>query len=198
MEELFFESNNLSAIEQKVWSLLSEGVKSYKNPFHFGTVANIQAGIPELRTVILRKVLGEEKKLFFHTDIRSTKVDFIQKNPAMSWLFYDENSRLQLRMLASATVHFKNEVADQGWAASALSSKLTYSISNAPGTKLEAPVAVNINEKNPPPELIDFASSHFSVIETQISKLDVVFLHHRGNRRVIVDYASKELYWAQA
>lgn len=198
MEELFFESNNLSAIEQTVWSLLSEGVKSYKNPFHFGTVANIQAGMPELRTVILRKVLEEEKKLFFHTDIRAPKVHFIQKNPAISWLFYDENSRLQLRMQASAMVHFNNEVAKQGWAASALSSKLTYSISNAPGTKLEAPINVDINEKNPSSELIDFANSHFTVIETCIHRLDVVFLHHRGNRRVIVDYATKELYWAQA
>ena len=193
-----FESDELTAIEQKVWALLSVGVVSYKNTFHHGCIANVQDGYPELRTVILRKVMETDKKLFFHTDIRAPKVPFLQKNPAISWLFYDEGIRLQLRMQGTANIHFKNEIAEKGWAESKLSSKLTYSIANAPGTVLAAPIPININEKEPSDELVEFAASNFAVVETSIATLDIVFLHHQGNKRAFIDYTNQTMQWVQA
>lgn len=193
-----FESEELTAIEQKIWSLLLDGVKSYKNPFHNGTVANIQEGLPELRTVILRRVISEDKKLFFHTDIRSPKVNFLQNNNRISWLFYDEGLRLQIRMQGSARIHFNNEISAAGWEASRLSSQLTYSIEHAPGTVLETPIPLNINEKNPSDDVIAFSASNFSVVETQIEKADIVFLHHQGNKRAVFDYTNDSFTWVQA
>lgn len=193
-----FESEELAAIEQKIWSLLLEGVKSYKNPFHNGTVANIQDGCPELRTVILRKVISAEKKLFFHTDIRSPKVNFLQNNNRISWLFYDEGLRLQIRMHGNAIVHFNNEVSAAGWEASRLSSQLTYSIEHAPGTVLETPIPLYLNDKNPSPDVIEFSASNFAVVETCIEKVDIVFLHHQGNKRAVFDYTNASFNWVQA
>lgn len=193
-----FESAALSEIEQTIWSLLLDGVKSYKNPFHNGTVANIQDGLPELRTVILRKVIPAEKKLFFHTDIRSPKVNFLQNNNRICWLFYDEGLRLQIRMHGNALVHFNNEISAAGWEASRTSSRLTYSIEHAPGTLLNTPIPLNINEKNPSPDVIEFSASNFSVVETSIEKIDIVFLHHTGNKRAVFDYTNNSFSWVQA
>lgn len=193
-----FESEELTAIEQKIWILLLEGVKSYKNPFHYGTLANIQDGLPELRTVILRKVLEEEKKLFFHTDIRSPKVNFLRKKNSISWLFYDEGLRLQIRMQGSSLIHFNNEIAAVGWQDSRINSQLTYSILHAPGSILEAPIPIDINEKNPSPDVIEFSASNFAVVETHIEKVDIVFLHHQGNKRAIFDYTNASFNWVQA
>jgi pyridoxamine 5'-phosphate oxidase len=198
METVIFELEELTSIEQEAWRLLEHGIESYKNPFHNGTVANIHNGLPELRTVILRKVLAAEKKLFFHTDIRSPKVQHLQQNGAISWLFYDEPLRLQMRMKGTAIVHIDNDVAAAGWAASRLSSQLTYSIIHAPGAQLAAPLPININEKNPPADVIQFAATNFSVVETTISQLDVVFLHHQGNKRAIFDYENNTQHWVQA
>jgi hypothetical protein len=101
-------------------------------------------------------------------------------------------------MQGIASIHFKNEIAEEGWADSRLSSKLTYSIANAPGTLLAAPIPININEKEPPNELIEFAASNFAVVETSISTLDIVFLHHQGNKRAFIDYTNKTMHWVQA
>ena len=192
-----FSQDDLEAIENKIWELLSLGVESYKNPFHTGVFANMQDGNPEVRTVIMRRADQLERKLYFHTDIRSPKFEWLQKNPQVSWLFYHEPLRLQFRMSATAMVHQRNDVADQGWHHSKMSSKLTYSCEDAPGNEQDEPVLLDINIKNPSDSILAFARTNFSVVETKIEKIDWVFLHHQGNRRGEINYLKDKKTWLQ-
>ena len=196
MDDLFLQYD-LSAIESKVWELLQESVSSFKAPFHTGVVATIDEQQPELRTVVLRHADAQQKKLFFHTDIRSPKVHQLQTHPQMSWLFYDKDIRMQLRLTATAIIHLDDEVADKAWEESRLSSRLTYATSSASGTILSTPELIDLNQKQVEPELIDIAWKNFCVVETTVQQMDWAFLHHSGNRRALFQYNSKQFQWIQ-
>lgn len=196
MEEQFL-STNLSQIQETVWTLMEQGTKSYRAPFHYGTIATVHNQIPELRTVILRRVQAATRQLFFHTDIRSKKTGQIKNNPQVSWLFYDEKLRIQLRMYASAALHTTNEIADYGWEHSRLASKLSYTTSSPSGTELQEPELINLNVKEADEATLKTARSNFCVIETKIKTLDWVYLHHSGNRRALFDYEAGTEKWIQ-
>ena len=196
MDDLFLQYD-LSAIESKVWELLQESVSSFKAPFHTGVVATIDEQQPELRTVVLRHADAQQKKLFFHTDIRSPKVNQLQMQPQLSWLFYDKDIRMQLRLIAIAIVHLDDEVANKAWEESRLSSRLTYTTSSASGTILSTPELIDLNQKEVVPELIDIAWKNFCVVETTIQQMDWAFLHHSGNRRASFHYNTNQFQWIQ-
>jgi len=195
MQEIFL-GNDLTQIEKAVWQLLQKATTSYKAVFHYGTVANIQDGRPTVRTVILRNTDPVEKKLFFHTDIRSPKIEALKTDPAISWLFYDEPMKLQLRMAAEARVHYKNEISADAWQRLKTSSQLTYSIADAPGQYLKETKELPGLENEP--GLLHFAKNNFAVVETTVLTIDLLFLHHTGNRRAFFNGAANESYWQQA
>ncbi len=190
-------SNNLIDIESAVWTKLAEGTRSAKSPFHQAAIANVQVGFADVRMVVVRNVLCDEKKIFFHTDRRSPKFQALQENPTLSWLFYSLEDRLQVRINAYAILHHQNEISEQVWKTCRTSSKLTYAYPQGPGTKIDTPSPFDLNQKDPPEEMLLFAQNNFSVVETSAVLLDVLFLHHAGNRRAIFDYEHKERYWVQ-
>ena len=188
---------DLTATEAGIWQLLQQAVGSYKAPFHHAVVATINHSMPEARTVILRKVLVPERKLFFHTDIRSPKMEQLQWQPQVTWLFYDPGLRMQLRCYASAVVHTNDAVADAGWEHSRLASRLTYTPSSAPGTFLEEPELIDLNRVDVEQQVLDTARSQFAVVETRVTSIDWVFLHYLGNRRALFNYETGAFQWKQ-
>ena len=188
---------DLPAIDAYLWQLLRQSEKSYKAPFHSGTVATVHEQLPHLRTVILRKVDVATRKLFFHTDIRSPKVEQLKNQPGISWLFYDADLRVQLRMQATATIHYANDVANDAWEHARLSSRLTYTTSSAAGAVLPSPELIDLNRKEVEPELIKIAWKNFWVVETSVQKMDWMFLNKDGNRRVLFDYNNNNYQWIQ-
>lgn len=193
----FFLQNDLDTIEASLWKLLLESVKSFKAPFHTGVVATVHQQQPEVRIVVLRHADAENKKLVFHTDIRSPKVPQLQLQPQMSWLFYDKDIRMQLRLAATAVVHTNDEVVNEAWEQARLASRLTYTTSSASGTVLSEPELINLNRTEVEPESIAIARRNFCVVETTVQQMDWVFLHHAGNRRALFNYNTQEFQWIQ-
>jgi len=196
MGDLFLQYD-LQAIEAALWKLLLESVKSFKAPFHTGAVATVFENRPEVRTVVLRHADAEHKKLFFHTDTRSPKISQLQQEPQLSWLFYDKDIRMQLRIAAAAVIHTANDVANEAWEQARLASRLTYTTSSASGTILSAPELINLNQTEVEPVLITTARNNFCVVETTVQEMDWVLLHHAGNRRALFNYNTQQFQWIQ-
>jgi pyridoxamine 5'-phosphate oxidase len=196
MGDLFLQ-NDLRAIEAGLWQLLLESVKSFKAPFHTGAVATVYEQRPEVRSVVLRQADGQKKKLFFHTDLRSPKIPQLQLKPQLSWLFYDKDIRMQLRLAATAIIHTDDDVANEAWEQAKLASRLTYTTSSASGTILTAPELINLNQTEVEPELITIARNNFCVVETTVQEMDWVLLHHTGNRRALFNYTTQQFQWIQ-
>lgn len=196
MNDLFLQTN-LPGIEAKMWDLLEQSTTSHKAGFHAGVVATINNHLPELRTVILRKADAIQKRLFFHTDMRSPKVEQLKKQSQMSWLFYDAELRIQLRLAANASIHFDDTLANEAWEQARISSRLTYTSSSASGTILETPELIDLNQKEVAPELMAMARENFCVVETKVSSMDWMFLHYTGNRRAFFNYQTNQFQWIQ-
>ena len=80
-------------IEKKIWSLLSRAVNDRNSEFR--TPVFICGNNDELdgRVVVLRKVDEKNSYLQFHSDIRSSKIEIIKKNPNNSLLFYGKKEK---------------------------------------------------------------------------------------------------------
>jgi hypothetical protein len=192
-----FHDNNLEDIEAQIWELLVQSSNSANTPFHQGIIATINDNIPEQRTIILRSVNVSQKTLSFNTDIRSLKIEQLQVNNSVSWLFYDKILKVQLRMYAKAIVHHNNTVSELAWEKSRLSSRMCYTTIQKPGSFIEKPEFVEVNQISIDDELLDFARENFAVIETQVYAIDFVFLNRNGNKRAYFDYQSHDFQWRQ-
>jgi pyridoxamine 5'-phosphate oxidase len=186
---------SLTEIEKHIWVTLLQSSKSANTPFHQGNFATINDNIPELRTVILRNVNVAEKSISFNTDIRSLKIEQLKSNDSVSWLFYDKISKIQLRIYAKAVVHYKNEVSELAWENSRLGSKMCYTTQQKPGSLIENPELIEVNQLEMSEELLTFAYDNFAVVTSKIHAIDYVILNRMGNKRAYFDYENSVLQW---
>jgi pyridoxamine 5'-phosphate oxidase len=100
-------------------------------------------------------------------------------------------------MYAKAIVHIDDDVTEIAWGKSRLSSKLCYTTQQKPGSFIDEPEFIEVNQTNVEPELLEFAHDNFAVIETKIHAIDFVFLNRKGNKRAYFDYESNIFRWRQ-
>ena len=72
---------DFSEIEKKIWSLLTDAVKNRSSEFR--TPVFICGNDKDLdgRVVVLRKADQQNNFIQYHSDIRSSKIEKIKKNP---------------------------------------------------------------------------------------------------------------------
>lgn len=185
---------SLDAIDAESWALIEAGGASFRAPFHSGQIASIGPDGPNVRTVILRGADATARRIWCHTDVRSPKFAEITADSRVAWTLYDEGSRLQFRAWGRAVLHHDDAVADARWAATVLNSRRVYQVVAAPGTTSPEPTT------GAPPELdddtrwtIDFSErgrAHFAAVETIVTRLEALYLHHAGHRRASFRYDS--------
>lgn len=192
-----FAGDDFLTIEESIWRLLEEGVSSYQSIFHTGVVATISNQVPHVRTVVLRGCDTTDKLIWFHTDMRSPKVEQIRCNTAVSWLFYDPALGLQLRMAGCAMVYYNTTLTDRTWENSRLSSKMCYTTSSAPGTIIDNPETILFNSTEQKEDELLRAKDRFGVVYTKVEQIDWLYLHHQGHRRGLIDYTTNRHSWLQ-
>jgi hypothetical protein len=148
-------------------------------------------GRPQVRTVILRAAERSNRTLAFHADRRSPKFAELSANPRLSWLLYDEPSRMQLRIEALASLHTDDARADRSWATTTLDSRRAYAAEAPPGSLLPEPgdgLSDICRGKDWTLSASERFRSNFCVVVTQVSRLEVLLLNHQGHRRAAFDY----------
>ncbi|MFN0082882.1 MAG: hypothetical protein ACKVOM_10230 [Ferruginibacter sp.] len=60
---------NLNELEKDCWRRIFNGSLRSKDPLHNPAVANVNDGLPVMRTVVLRNVIVAEKMIFFRPGI---------------------------------------------------------------------------------------------------------------------------------
>jgi 3-hydroxyisobutyrate dehydrogenase len=192
--------HNLEDILKDCWHRLIDGAVSSRHPFHCSPIATINGEFPEIRTVVLRKVIPEEKTLIFHTDYRSPKINQIKCNNRTSWLFYDAKSRLQLRIKTISAIHHDDQLSLKSWNESTLDSKKCYLVQAAPSTLADYPsdgLPEHINHSSLNEEIVATGIENFAVIRNLVTELDWLFLNHDGHRRAKFIFGENEVkkYW---
>lgn len=174
------------------WKLLRDGVRNFRNPFHRPILVTIDSDKkPQGRVVILREFSEKDRTLICHCDVRSPKIAQIQDNPNVSWLFYDPEKWLQLRLSGKASVHADDGVAESQWERVLLPQRINYCAEGPPGSLISKPTS------GLPDLLQDKASillhgtaarKNFAAIVCQFDEMDWLLLKLTGHMRA-------KFYW---
>ncbi len=124
--------------------------------------------------------------LKFHTDARSGKVEQLGTQPRVAWLFYDPESKLQVRTEGSARVIREAQGATLAWQGLSELSKRTYCGPQAPGSMAEAPTSglpVELESRTPTESEWAEAACRFAVVECRTEVLEILQLSFSGHTR---------------
>ena len=190
---------NFKEIEKKIWSLLTNAVKDraseFRTPvFICGNEKNLDG-----RVVVLRKANQDKNFIQFHSDIRSSKIEKIKKNPSCSILFYGKEEKIQLRLKIRCEINYNNEITKQSWEKTGHVSRKCYLVTDGPGTESDKPTSGlngKFNAFGFTKEESEEGYKNFSVILCKIKSIEWLYLAAKGHRRALINFeGSKKFTW---
>ena len=171
--------SSLDAIEADCWQRIVKGSVHFKDDFHQPVTGTLSSAGINLRTVVLRKVWPDKKQLSFHTDIRSGKLNDLNNNPTVTWLFYSHQQRIQIRLAGTAHVHTVTALAQTAWENTKPSSRKTYLPTMAPGAISSVPtdgISSDLANRDPGAEESEKGRQHFAVLVTDVHWMEWLWL----------------------
>ena len=173
------------------WEGLLAAVPDGRHEWHVPVLSTIDdQGRPSARVVVLRDVQPESPDgplLRCHTDRRSRKVQEMDGARAQAaWTFYERERKVQLRMVGRTVVHVDDDIADQAWAQSTVSSRRCYMAPHGPSDMLPG-WDPNLPEawmtSVPDLEASESGRINFAVLRTVVQEMERLELHHDGHIR---------------
>jgi pyridoxamine 5'-phosphate oxidase len=183
------ETNDLDAVLSDIWQRLVRGKADRRSPFHTPIIASVDAqGCPQQRVMVLRKMDPVAGMMRFHTDVRSSKIDQLSANNAMSVIGYDTAAKVQIRVSGTGLIDTDGEAADAAWQASAPSSLRCYLAEAAPGSVSDTPTSgLPKSFEHRVPTLLETEAGrvNFATLTITLNHLEWLFLAHDGHRRAV-------------
>ncbi len=188
--------DTLEGVLKGSWTMLKLGVDDSNDPFHWPVLGTTGKDSSNLRTVILRQFILPDRILVCHSDARSAKFQEISNFAKVSWLFYHPERKVQLRISGRATLHRNDELADEQWKATKITSRCNYGTTEPPGTPIDKPSSgLSDLFRNKVPTLLEseICRENFMAIACQIEHMDWLILRVMGNRRARFDWDNSGL-----
>ncbi len=188
--------NNLDKIYSKIWNLLNIGLLNRNLPFHIPVFICGINNKSDGRIVVLRGVDEKQKKLWFHSDIRSNKIKILKSNPEGTLLFYDKSEKIQIRITGQTKINYKNNITEKSWKKTVLMSRQCYLGENAPGSDISEPssgLSEKVDNLDYSIEESEIGYNNFCVIEIFIKSIEWLYLAAKGHRRAYFVLANNEI-----
>jgi len=188
--------NDLGKIYLKIWELLKKGLENRDAPFHIPVFICGDDNKLDGRIVVLRGLDEKEKKIWFHSDIRSNKIKNLKTRPEASLLFYDKIEKIQLRISGQSKINYQNNTTQDSWKKTAHMSRQCYLGDKAPGADSSLPTSGltdNADNLKYSKEESEIGYKNFCVIETYIKSIEWLYLAAKGHRRAYFNLDKKQL-----
>ena len=188
--------NDLEKIYSKIWELLNSGLKNRDAPFHIPIFICGNNRKFDGRIVVFRGLDKEEKKIWFHTDIRSNKVKILKSNYKSNLLFYDKSEKIQLRISGKAKINHLNSITKHAWKKTVHMSRQCYLGNKAPGSTINIPTSgldEKIDNLKYTLDESEIGYKNFCVIEIYIKSIEWLYLAAKGHRRAYFNLNKKQL-----
>jgi 3-hydroxyisobutyrate dehydrogenase len=185
------QTDDITFVEHICWQMLSDAAKDRKHPMHTVVIGTVAGALAHLRTVVLRRVDIDTRKLYFHTDIRSAKIDQMLATGQISWLAYDPSRRSQIRLSGPTVIHHGDELAQLHWLNTQHHSRRCYLLPEGPGQPLMQDPAMEedrLSDFSYSKEESEAGFERFVVVETQVDSMEWYYTHSKGNRRALFSY----------
>ncbi len=189
---------DFSEIKKKIWSMLNNAVKDRSSQFRIPVFSCGENGNIESRIVVLRKSDENNNIVQFHSDIRSDKIDILKKNPKASFLFYDKELKIQVRLKVEAIINHNNDIAKQSWEKTQHISRKCYLVDNGPGTISDEPTSglkPELDNFDYTKEQSEAGYKNFTVIQCKIKSIEWLYLAAKGHRRARFDLENNKDNW---
>ena len=189
---------DFTEIKKKIWSMLNNAVKDRNSQFRIPVFSCGNNDNIESRIVVLRKSDENNNIVQFHSDIRSDKIDILKKNPKASFLFYDKELKIQVRLKVEAIINHKNDVTKQSWEKTQHISRKCYLVDNGPGTISDEPTSglkPELDNFNYTKEQSEEGYKNFTVIQCKIKSIEWLYLAAKGHRRARFDLENGRENW---
>ena len=187
---------DLPFVENLCWKMLVEGATNRKSAMHQAVIATAKDNLAFMRTVVLRRVDADTRKIYLHTDNRSKKMEDVKRNEHLSWLVYDQSLRSQIRLSGKTIIHHLNDLCKEQWNKTGHHSRRYYMTDQPPSTSLEQP-STGLNDAltafDYTLEESEVGFQNFIVVETCIDWMEWYYTHSKGNRRDGFTYANGSL-----
>ncbi len=188
--------NDLDKIYLKIWELLKIGLQNRDLPFHIPIFICGNKEKFDGRIVVLRGVDEKEKKIWFHSDIRSNKIKILKSSPDATFLFYDKSEKIQLRISGNIKINYQNHISRKSWGKTAHMSRQCYLGNKAPGSDTSLPTSgltVDVDNLKFTKEESEKGYKNFCVIETFIESIEWLYLAAKGHRRAYFSLKNNSL-----
>ena len=188
--------NDLDKVYLKIWDLLKIGLKNRDLPFHIPVFICGNQNKSDGRIVVLRGIDEKDKKIWFHSDIRSNKIKILKSNSEASLLFYDKNEKIQLRIIGNTKINYKNDITRKSWEKTVHMSRQCYLGDKAPGSNTLNPTSgltSNVDNLKYTLEESEIGYENFCVIETFIKSIEWLYLAAKGHRRAYFSLKNNSL-----
>ena len=188
--------NDLEKVYTKIWELLESGLKRRDVPFHIPTFICGDKKKFDGRIVVLRGIDKKDKKIWFHTDIRSNKIKILKLNPIGNLLFYDKSEKIQLRISGTVKINYLNNFTKKAWKKTVHMSRQCYLGDKSPGSDVSIPTSgltEKIDNLKYSIEESENGYKNFCVIETYIKSIEWLYLAAKGHRRAYFSFKNNLL-----
>jgi len=178
--------NDLNKVYLKIWDLLKISLQNRDLPFHLPVFICSYKNKSDGRIVVLRGVDEKEKKIWFHSDIRSNKIKILKFNPEANLLFYDKSEKIQLRISGNVKINYQNQITKKSWEKTAHLSRQCYLGDKSPGSNASAPTSGltnKIDNLKYTKEESEIGYKNFCVVEVYIKSIEWLYLAAKGHRR---------------
>ena len=189
---------DFTEIKKKIWSMLNNAVKDRSSPFRIPVFSCGDNTNIESRIVVLRKSDEDNNLVQFHSDIRSDKINILKKNPKASFLFYDKELKIQVRLKVETIINHNNDVTKQSWEKTQHISRKCYLVDNGPGTESDIPTSglkPELDNFDYTKEQSEEGYKNFTVIQCKIKSIEWLYLAARGHRRARFDLENNKDNW---
>jgi len=187
---------NTEEIFNNIKNLIAVAVKDRHHAFHTPVFSN-QTLVKSIasRVVVIRSFDANSLKLNFHTDYRSPKIIDLKNNNLSSFVFYDHNLKIQIRLETKSKINNKNELTKKVWQQTPLYSRKCYLTKKSPSSITTFPedgLPEYLKGKTPTEKETENGYNNFSIIENKILNIDWLFLASTGHRRLKIIFKKKE------
>ena len=188
--------NDLDKVYLKIWELLKIGLQNRDLPFHIPVFICGDEGKFDGRIVVLRGIDKKEKKIWFHSDIRSNKIKILKSSPEATLLFYDKSEKIQLRISGSVKINYQNHISKKSWEKTAHMSRQCYLGDKGPGSDTSLPTSgltADVDNLKYTKEESETGYKNFCVVETFIKSIEWLYLAAKGHRRAYFSLENNSL-----
>jgi len=186
---------DINEIEKICWQMLHDGATNRKSAMHQAVIGTSVDSVAYMRTVVLRRVDVDTRKIYLHTDKRSKKMEDLEQTKHLSWLVYDQSLRTQIRCSGSIIIHHMDDLCKEQWDHTGHHSRRYYMLDRDIEEMQEASTGLNdaLTAFDYTLEESEVGFQHFVVVETCIDWMDWYYTHSKGNRRARFIYDENKL-----